>query len=353
MNPRILCIVTFCFTSLFFECSFGPGGDPDLTPYATTYAVTDVGTLSATFHGAVYTPEFEYSILSNGFCWGVNPDPSLKDNSIVVPDGSRSISIDVPVTSLGARTTYFVRCYATYEGGTVYGKGVFFETTAFGPITYNGTVYVQGSAIFDSEGNQYHFQQIGTQVWMSDNLKSTKYSDGSAIPKITDTTAWRNLTTGAYDDYNNAPNNTPTLGLLYNWEAVNNPANICPAGWHVPTDDEWKTLEVSQGMASSYYGTDATGWRGTDQGGKLKEVGSSHWTSNLYATNASNFTAIPGGYRDSNGEFEEGGSSANYWTASQNDASSAWSRTLGSSQNKVNRSAVNMKRGYCVRCVKD
>ena len=148
--------------------------------------------------------------------------------------------------------------------------------------------------VTDIDGNTYQTVKIGDQWWMAENLKVTCYRNGDAIPNITDGTTWASLSTGAYCEYNNDINNVATYGRLYNWYAVTDSRNIAPAGWHVPSDAEWKQLEMYLGMSQSE--ADATGWRGTDEGGKLKEVGTMHWNSpNTGATNESGFTALPGG----------------------------------------------------------
>ena len=132
------------------------------------------------------------------------------------------------------------------------------------------------TSLTDIDGNDYKTVTIGTQVWMVENLKTTKYNDGTAIPNITDNTSWAALTTGAYCDNINTPSISTTYGRLYNWYAVDNNAgtkvasnggkNVCPTGWHVPSDAEWTTL-------TTYLGGESVA------GGKLKETGTTHWQS--------------------------------------------------------------------------
>jgi uncharacterized protein (TIGR02145 family) len=150
-----------------------------------------------------------------------------------------------------------------------------------------------GSNITDVEGNSYKTVYIGTQQWMGENLKVSKYSDGTTIPNVTNDSQWSNLTTGAWAYNNNDEANNAKYGKLYNWYAVNPTTNgnknICPTGWHVPTDAEWTVL------------TDFLG--GDVAGGKLKEVGTINWKSpNTEAINVSLFTGLPGGLRDYNGD---------------------------------------------------
>jgi uncharacterized protein (TIGR02145 family) len=153
-------------------------------------------------------------------------------------------------------------------------------TAVFNPGLTYGTMT-------DQDGNEYKTIVIGTQTWMAENLRTTKYRDGTAIPNITDKTAWEALTTGAYCNYNNttSADTIATYGRLYNWYAATDSRNIAPAGWHVPTDAEWETLIYYLG-----------GFRVA--GGKMKETGTTHWISpNTGATNESGFTALPSGLR--------------------------------------------------------
>lgn len=131
--------------------------------------------------------------------------------------------------------------------------------------------------VTDIDGNVYKTVTIGNQAWMAENLKVMRYRNGDAIPNVTGGTDWSNLSTGAYCSYDNDDNNIDTYGLLYNWYAVDDSRNLAPEGWHVPTDEEWKELEMYLGMSQSE--ADDTGYRGTDEGGKLKEVGTTHWQS--------------------------------------------------------------------------
>ena len=157
-------------------------------------------------------------------------------------------------------------------------------------------------SVTDIDGNVYKTIKIGDQLWMAENLKVTRYNNEDSIPHITDPGMWAELNSGAYSIYENDTNNVSIYGLLYNWHAVTDNRKIAPVGWHVPTDDEWKELEMYLGMSQS--DADDVGWRGTDEGGKLKETGTAHWISpNTGATNESGFTALPSGNRFYDGTF--------------------------------------------------
>lgn len=137
--------------------------------------------------------------------------------------------------------------------------------------------------VLDTDGNIYHTVVIGNQVWIVENLKTTRYNDGTSIPLVTGNTEWINLTTPGYCWYDNDITNKETYGALYNWYAVQT-NKICPAGWHVPSDSEWTAL------------TDFLGGEST-AGGKLKEAGTMHWDSpNTGATDESGLTLLPGGF---------------------------------------------------------
>jgi uncharacterized protein (TIGR02145 family) len=206
--------------------------------------------------------------------------------------------------------------------------------------------------VTDYDGNVYQTVLIGDQCWMMENLKVTHYRNGDPIPHVTDGGTWGGLTSGAYCNYNNDEGHVATYGRLYNWYAVDDSRNIAPAGWHVPTDEEWKQLEMYLGMSQAE--ADDLGWRGTDEGGKLKESGTTHWwPPNEGATNESGFTALPGGYRGRGGNFYDMGSHAYFWSSSEYDSFSAWSRGLGYDYSQVGRDYVDKQLGLSVRCVRD
>jgi uncharacterized protein (TIGR02145 family) len=206
--------------------------------------------------------------------------------------------------------------------------------------------------VMDYDGNTYFTVKIGDQCWMAQNLKVTHYRNADPIPNVTDGFAWATLYTGAYCEYDNNPANVETFGRLYNWYAVDDSRNIAPEGWHVATDDEWKQLEMHLGMSQAE--ADGTGWRGTDEGGKLKEAGTTHWSSpNEGATNESGFSALPGGYRLSIGTFLGMGLDADFWSSTELSSNYAWYRYLSCDHSQVSRGSFIMQCGFSVRCVRD
>ena len=202
-----------------------------------------------------------------------------------------------------------------------------------------------GLNITDVEGNSYKTVYIGTQQWMAENLKTSKYSDGTAIPNITDNTQWENNTTGAWAYYNNDATNNAKYGKLYNWYAVspttNGNKNVCPTGWHVPTDAEWTVL-------TDYLGGE------TAAGGKMKEVGTTSWISlNTDATNTSLFTGLPGGYRNLNGGYDYIGVKGLWWNSTENSTGYAWYRHLDIYYSDAIRYYYDKNYGLSVRCLRD
>jgi len=197
------------------------------------------------------------------------------------------------------------------------------------------------TTITDIDGNVYHSITIGTQVWMVENLKTTHFNDGTEIPLVTDNTAWGNCTTSGYCWYKNDQASYGNIyGALYNWYTVNT-GNLCPTGWHVPTDAEWTTLTI-------YLGGE------TIAGGKLKETGTIHWSSpNTGATNETGFTALPGGFRDYDGGFKGIGDLGVWWSATDYYSVCAWGRCMGFSNSAVTRLNNDLKLGFFVRCVRD
>jgi uncharacterized protein (TIGR02145 family) len=215
-----------------------------------------------------------------------------------------------------------------------------------------GLAVCLAGTVADIDGNIYRTVTIGTQVWMAENLKVTHYRNGDPIPNVTDGPTWAALTTGAYCEYNNSIANVATYGRLYNWYAVADSRNIAPAGWHVASDAEWKQLEMTLGMSQSQ--ADAYGWRGTTEGGKLKETGTTHWiTPNNGATNESGFSALPGGYRNLGGTYLDMGSDAYFWSSTESSSNSAWYRVLYCLNSDIGRGTNNKDYGFSVRCVRD
>jgi len=197
--------------------------------------------------------------------------------------------------------------------------------------------------VTDIDGNVYHTVTIGTQVWMVENLKTTKYRNGDLIG--TTTPASLNIideSTPKYQwAYDSNEINVATYGRLYTWYAVTDSRKVCPVGWHEPSDADWTEL------------TDYLGGEGV-AGGKLKETGTTHWDSpNTGATNETGFSALPGGYRTFYGSFDLIGLYGYWWSAAEYDAALAWDRDIYSGNAYVDRDSYGKEIGGSVRCVRD
>ena len=204
----------------------------------------------------------------------------------------------------------------------------------------------------------YDLVAIGDQCWFAENLRTEYYANGDVIPGELSDGEWSSTTSGAvtvygegtstvYDGSDDEVSNLADYGRLYNWYAVNT-GNLCPSGWHVPTDGEFMTLEMELGMSESE--ANGTGWRGTDQGTQMKSSASD--SPSWDGTNTSGFSGLAGGNRDDYGDFLYGGYYGYFWSASASGAN-AWNRVLGGGNAGVNRYSLNQRFGFSVRCVRD
>jgi uncharacterized protein (TIGR02145 family) len=194
----------------------------------------------------------------------------------------------------------------------------------------------------DVDGNRYRTVEIGAQIWMADNLETTRYRDGSAIPHVVDAATWSDGSIGAYCFPANDRDATPaSYGLLYNFAAVNDRRGLCPEGWHVPTATEWRTLVDQLG--------------GADIAGKtMKDVDSGLWSlSTPGADNSSGFSALPAGGRGRFGDAGEVGMYATWWAATSEDDEYAWHWGLYPDRNSIRFNPGHMASGFSVRCVRD
>jgi uncharacterized protein (TIGR02145 family) len=195
--------------------------------------------------------------------------------------------------------------------------------------------------VTDFEGNSYKTELIGDQVWMAENLKTSTLADGTEIPEVRDATDWNELTTPGRCWYNNdGAANKDVYGALYNYYAVNS-GKLCPAGWHVPSKDEWQKLREALGDT-------LTG------GGKLKEEGTEHWkTPNTGAVNSTGFTALPAGIRYFEGTFNSVTFFTSFWSSTESDNDKSWYLSLYYSDAVAAMNNTSKKDGFSVRCIKD
>jgi len=194
----------------------------------------------------------------------------------------------------------------------------------------------------DIDGNIYGTVKIGKQIWMADNLKVTRYKDGSMIPSVWDSQSWSTLNTGALCWQNNDPKTGKELyGALYNFFAVADPRGLAPEGWHIPSIEEWRVLELFLGGADI-------------AGGKMKDFESGLWkTPQNNTSNTSGFSALPAGGRGRLGIPGEAGNYATWWTSTSCDTQFSWHWGLFSDKSGIRSNPGHKNSGFSVRCIKD
>jgi uncharacterized protein (TIGR02145 family) len=273
MKTRIALITLLSSLVIFYGCKKEKPSSTTI-PILTTIDVTSI-TQNAAVAGGSISSDGGSTIIEKGICWSTDTMPTiLSSKSSCGSDTSRYLC---DIDNLIVNSTYCVCSYAINDHGIGYGNKVYFTT----PGGKKGTVT-------DVDGNVYPTVTIGNQVWMAENLKTTKYRNGDPIPFISTASGhfyknWCDLTTGAYCFYYDNTNNLQTYGNLYNWWAVNDPRKIAPTGWHIPSIEDWKLLIRNIGGEKI-------------AGGNLKEIGTEHWIeSNIGATDIYDFAARPGG----------------------------------------------------------
>jgi uncharacterized protein (TIGR02145 family) len=303
----------------------------------TTTSISLITQTTGTSGGNV-TSDGGAIITARGVCWGISTNPTTANSKTI--DGTGTGVFTSSITGLNPNTKYFVRAYATNSIGTSYGDELVLKT-------YTGT-------LTDINGNIYNTVTIGTQEWMVENLKTTKYADGTLILLVNTTNTWGTLsiTSKGYCWYNDDISNKDTYGALYNWSAAMNGAisstskpsgvqGVCPTGWHLPSVAEWTELETYLGGQSI-------------TGGKMKEASQAHWASpNTGATNESGFSGLPGGFRYQSGQSAFISTLGTWWSTSESSTTNAYGRSLGSDISSIQYSGEFKKAGSSVKCIKD
>jgi len=300
-------------------------------PTVTTKDVTEITTTSALSGGELLSSG-DGTVSFHGLCWSTTHFPTVSNDRTI--HGSLLGSFESRITGLTLGSTYYVRAYATNENGTSYGNQKTFTTYS--------------TWVSDVDGNRYHFVTIGTQIWMTENLKTTRYSNGDLIG----TTTSASLDISAQTDpkyqwaYNGDENIAAVYGRLYTWYAATDTRNICPTGWHVPSFTEWETL-------INYLG----GYDNTGTTDKLREVGTTHWNSNFPQTNNnSGFTALPSGSRKKSGEFILLGISGSFLSTGEFPLDNALGMSglnLIIQNNYLTKGGLEKAGGHGVRCIKN
>ena len=341
--------LSFFFLSIFlYSCK---EKEEEILATIATIQATDITKNKATSGGTI-TDQGSGTILAKGVCWNTGDyAPTIADSKTT--DGTGPGVFTSIIDNLAAGTRYLYRAYAINHAGTAYGDVFFFNT-------YNS------DAIQDVDGNYYNVVTIGpqvrkteyfksadSQIWIAENLKTTKFNDGTDIPNITDNTAWADLTTPGYCWYNNDITHKAIYGALYNWYTMNK-GKLCPDGWHVSTHDEWKQMEMNLGMSQEE--ADIEHFRGTDEGYKLKVIYG--WnTFEGYCegngSNASGFSAYPVGYRNYTGRFIGLGERGMWGTPTLFGGQLVYCRILYSCMSQIDFTYYPKATGFAVRCIKD
>lgn len=324
-------------------------------------SITHITSTTAITHGTMINKRID-TILRSGLTYGTNPNLTIRNRYFPWP--SKKTVFKNHLTDLTPMTTYYVRPYMTTCKDTLYGKVQQFKTKRTPTVTVTAK---PSTPVTDVDGNTYNTIQIENQVWMAENLRVTHYPNGDPIPMIKGNRAWAALkntsTDDAYAYFYNAKENG-RMGILYTYAAaiaydwtkdLGNNQGICPKGWHVPSDSEWKVLELNLGMSienTEVKEVNKLKWRGTNEGDKLKAT--NQWVLNAKANNSSGFSALPTGVRYGyNGMFDGAGVLTTWWTRSEATVTSAYTRTLSNTKAKIYRYNYARSYGFCVRCVKN
>jgi uncharacterized protein (TIGR02145 family) len=300
-------------------------------PVLTTYPITGITQISASYIMDI-TNIGNSDIIESGICWSKNQTPTIADNKTIGSNGY--------ITGLTVNTTYYARAYATNTQGTGYGNTVSFTTASIIALTFNSSLTY--GTVTDIDGNVYKTITIGTQTWMAENLKTTKYRNGDLIGTTTadisnESNPKYQWPCGGDDSY------LSVYGRLYTWYAATDNRNIAPTGWHVPSISELSTLV-------DYLG----GGGRTSAPRKLKETGTNHWnTPNTSVTNESGFTAVPGGWRDPYGNFNLMGRQGTIWSTFDASTIGAGYLQIYYDDSNLGQGTNPKNMGFSIRCIKD
>lgn len=272
--------------------------------------------------------------INYGICWDLNPNPTVNSTKIEKLLLENKNGFSIQLKHLIPDRTYYARSYASGNNETVYGNEISFTTL-------QGTI----GQITDIDGNVYNTVIIGEQVWMVENLKTTRFRNGDPIPYVSDISQWDTLTSGAYCYYDNDISNAATYGNLYNWYAAADTRNIAPAGWHAATDSDWLSLVT--------FLSNLVGFNRSDR--MLIEDGTEYWLNNNYPPgelNETGFTALPGGKLGQNG-FENINEDGYWWSTTEYYPSNTYYWRIFIGYWGIERKSDIKTNGFSVRCVKD
>lgn len=297
-------------------------------PTFSTVSISNIQAYSANFSVNVVT-DGGAPVTSKGVCYSSTVNPTTADTCIEFEAGTGSMSGTFENLQIG--TTYYVRGYATNIVDTRYSTGASFKTL----------IATAGAGVTDIDGNSYTTSIIGSQEWMAENLRTATFRDGTPISNIRNDSNWFETTLPAWVNYDNNPDYDETYGKLYNWNAMSSNRMICPAGWSVPTEEDWNTLVTYLGERNT-------------SGGKLKETGTTYWQSpNTGATNESGFNARPNGVRFGGGAFGNIRTSGHYWSSSMQSSDKPITFYMVNFATYVANGDDVKQTGLAIRCVRD
>jgi uncharacterized protein (TIGR02145 family) len=262
-----------------------------------------------------------------GFCYSLETNPDQTD--VCVVNSATMGEFDETIFGLLPETTYYVRAFAKNSIGLSYGESVNFTTSRF----------ICGDGYSDIDGKVYDTVQIGDQCWMSQNLRVSRFNDGTVIPEITieNPVAWSTNDTGAWSFYDDDSDNNSPYGKLYNFYVVDSDKNVCPLGWKVPSDEEWGALSTFSGADAGRKMKSASGWRDSGNG-----------------TNSSGFNAFPGGRKGVTGtEYTEILMAARFWSSTENNINNGWIYRLTYDSDELQRAYNQKGNGFSIRCMLD
>ncbi len=314
------------------------------TPILTTHDPVEITSNSAVSGGEILTDGGEF-VNARGVCWSLNQSPTTGDFKTI--NGTGAGEFHNKLSNLTPNTSFYVRSYATNSIGTSYGLQKSFRTDI--PVSY------AGEGVTDIEGNFYLTVIIGDQEWFAENLRTTALNDGASILYAPDDEDWEEQSQPAYCWYDNDIIHASTYGALYNWNVIHT-NKLCPVGWRVPKDEDWKILESS---IDSEYGYLHPEWnnegdRGYDAGAKLKSTsGWDYYGNGVNGIDLFGFNALPAGFRASCCFFTGINGTTQWWLAENDSDYRAWRRIVKHNESYVSRTTSSIYSGYSVRCVRD
>ncbi len=324
---------------IFFGCKKNEEVQKEIgpVPIVGTYDISFISQNFSRSGGYIISSGIS-SITEKGVCWSTNAIPTISTNRTI--DGTDTSNFTSYINGLNPNTTYYLRAYATNINGTGYGSTMVFKTLNY---------------VTDADGNKYHSVIIGTQEWMIENLKTSKYNDSSLIPWVVDDNLWSNTYYGARC-YNNNDSITysENYGALYNYFAINT-GKLAPIGWHVSTDNDWTIL-------TNYLINKGYGYMASSNAIAKAIASKSHWTNSTTPgapgndtinNNASEFAAVPGGYRTFTGGYYSVGIWSYWWAVFPGAQMMSTLRYMGGNEIVVISNSSDMRCGFSVRCVKN